>query len=88
MEIREILVTQKFARQYEKLPEKIRYEARAREAVFRGNVFDPRLATHKLHGKEKEAWAFSITRAYRIKFIFLKEQSVLFLEIGTHDIYI
>lgn len=45
------------------------------------------LKTHKLHGKEKDAYAFWINYSYRIKFIFLDVESVLFLDIGTHDVY-
>jgi plasmid maintenance system killer protein len=40
-----------------------------------------------LIGREKEAWAFWINYAYRIKFLFLNDEEVLFLDIGTHEIY-
>ena len=88
MHIDEIRVTRRFERQYKKLPKKIKTSAREKERVFRQNPFDVRLETHKLHGKEKEVWAFSVTHSFRIKFIFLTKGSVLFLEIGTHNIYI
>ena len=87
MTIAEIRVAPKFERQYKKLPKGIKVLAKEREFVFRDNPFDLRLETHKLHGKEKEVWAFSVTRSYRIKFIFLAKRSVLFLDIGTHEIY-
>lgn len=61
--------------------------AQQKEIVFKVNPFDPRLNTHKLHGKDKDAWAFSINRSHRIKFIFIDSLTVLFLEVGTHDIY-
>lgn len=88
MAIREIQISSKFERQYKKLPERIKQVAKEKESIFRKNPFDSRLDTHKLHGKEKEAWAFSITKSYRIKFIFLRKGSVLFLEVGTHNIYL
>ena len=88
MEIEEIRTTSKFEKQYRRLPAKIKKAAQEKEIIFRNNVFDSRLATHKLHGKDKEAWAFYVTpHSYRIKFIFLTPKSVLFLEIGTHSIY-
>ena len=59
--------------------------AKEKELIFRRNPFDARLNTHKLHGKDKECWAFSVIHAYRIKFIFLSDEEVLFLDIGTHD---
>lgn len=82
-----IRITSRFEKSYQKLPKRIQTEARRKEIVFRGDPFDPRLKTHKLHGKERDAWAFSITHSYRIKFLFLEDGSVLFLDIGTHDVY-
>ncbi|MEJ0053498.1 MAG: hypothetical protein WDN10_02110 [bacterium] len=49
--------------------------------------FLPSLGTHKLHGKDRGAWAFSIDRKYRIKFVFIAGDRILFLDVGTHDIY-
>jgi mRNA-degrading endonuclease YafQ of YafQ-DinJ toxin-antitoxin module len=87
MEIREIKISPLFERHYRKLPKEIKERAKRKEKIFRKNPFDPRLKTHKLHGKEKECWAFWIDYKYRIKFIFLSDEEVLFLDIGTHDIY-
>ena len=87
MSIRVIEVSSKFKRQYKKLSKRIKDAAKQKEFIFRNNPFDSRLDTHKLHGKEKEFWAFSIAGSYRIKFLFLNGDEVLFLEIGTHDIY-
>jgi mRNA-degrading endonuclease YafQ of YafQ-DinJ toxin-antitoxin module len=88
MRIEEIYTDRKFEKQYKKLPERIRALAKQKEILFKENPFDQRLSTHKLHGKDKEIWSFYITpRTYRIKFIFLTPKSVLFLEIGTHDVY-
>ena len=62
-------------------------QAESKEKVFRENPFHASLRTHKLSGKEKGVWAFWISYSYRIKFIFLAYEEVLFLEIGTHRIY-
>ena len=83
----QIRISRKFEKQYRKLPQAIKDFAKQKEAIFRENPFDPRLETHKLHNKEKETWAFSVNRSYRIIFIFLAVKHVLFLEIGMHDIY-
>lgn len=53
--------------------------------MFREDAFDPRLRTHHLHGEQKTSLAFWINHIYRIEFIFLTEEEVLFLNIGTHD---
>jgi plasmid maintenance system killer protein len=65
----------------------VKAEAKKKERTFRENPFDSMLRTHKLHGKEKDAYAFWINYSYRIKFIFLDEENVLLLDIGTHDVY-
>ena len=57
----------------------------AKEKIFVANPFDPRLATHKLHGKDKDHWSYSIDRKYRIKFLFLDNDDILYLTIGTHN---
>ncbi|MEK7576763.1 MAG: type II toxin-antitoxin system mRNA interferase toxin, RelE/StbE family [Patescibacteria group bacterium] len=87
MTVEKIRVSKLFEKQYKKLPAQIKELAKQKEFVFRANPFDSRLGIHKLHGKEKELWAFWINRSYRIKFAFLEKGRVLFLEIGTHEIY-
>jgi len=61
--------------------------AEKKESLFKADAFHPSLETHKLHGKDRDIWAFSINKKYRIKFVFLNEGAVLFVDIGTHDIY-
>lgn len=85
--IREVKYSTKFLKHVVLLPKEIVERAKNKERVFRANAFDPRLHTHKLHGEEKDAWAFWINYTYRIKFIFIGEETVLFLDIGTHTIY-
>ncbi len=69
------------------LPKKLIGLVEEKELIFKNNPFHPSLRTHKLHGKEKEVWAFSINYHYRIKFVFLADKHVLFMDIGLHDIY-
>ncbi|MDP3764390.1 MAG: type II toxin-antitoxin system mRNA interferase toxin, RelE/StbE family [bacterium] len=79
--------SKRFLRQLGRLPKHLVDQAQEKENIFKANPFDSRLNTHKLHGKDKNSWSFSITHKYRIKFIFLNDSTVLFLEVGTHDIY-
>jgi mRNA-degrading endonuclease YafQ of YafQ-DinJ toxin-antitoxin module len=53
---------------------------------FIKNPFDPRLRTHKLSGKLKDSWAFSVGRDLRVLFNFEDggKKAVLF-DIGSHD---
>ena len=65
MRIKTVQVTSLFEKHYRKLPKRVKEEARKKEPTFRDNPFDPTLRTHKLHGKEKEAYAFWISYSYR-----------------------
>lgn len=59
-----------------------------RTVLFQRNPFDSRLHTHKLHGKLKNLWSFSIDGKYRILFQFGKSKNeVIFLDVGDHDLY-
>jgi len=82
-----IKISPLFEKHYKKLSKDTKERAKEKEKLFRENPFHPVLNTHKLSGKEKESWVFWITYSYRIKFIFLNNDEVLFLDIGTHDIY-
>ncbi len=83
----EVHLTPQFEKKYRKLPKNIKLKAIERENIFRKNPYTLSLKTHKLVGKEKEFWSFSVNYSYRIKFVFLSENEVLFLDIGTHEIY-
>lgn len=76
-----------FKKSYKKLPIRIREKAKEKENIFRNNPFSPLLNTHKLKGNQKDLWAFWVSYSYRIKFIFLNDNEILFLDIGTHEIY-
>lgn len=80
-----LFTSPKFERNYKKLPTAIKVKAEEKEKIFVQNPFDSRLQTHKLHGKNRNLWAYSVDNRYRIKFIFLDDQRVLYLDIGTHD---
>ena len=75
-----------FKKSYRKLPNEIKTLAETREIIFRKNPFSPQLQTHKLHGKLKNQWSFSINNKYRIMFEFHK-LDITFLDISDHDLY-
>ncbi|MEK7514111.1 MAG: type II toxin-antitoxin system mRNA interferase toxin, RelE/StbE family [Patescibacteria group bacterium] len=77
----------KFAKEYKKLPGKIKRQAEKKEKIFRENPFDPRLKTHKLTGKLQEFWSFSVDYQHRIIFEFKSEKIIWFHSVGTHQIY-
>lgn len=52
--------------------------------IFISDPFDPGLRTHKLSGKLKDMWSFSVTYDVRVIFYF-EEDRVVFVDIGSHD---
>ena len=56
-----------------------------RVAWFASNPHDPRLRTHKLSGKLKEQWSFTVEYDVRVLFYFSTPTKVVFTDIGTHD---
>jgi len=82
-----IYYSSKFAKEYKKLPPKIKLLAEKKEKIFRQNPFDPRLKSHKLTGKLQEFWSFSIDHKHRIIFEFVNIKTVWFHSAGSHQIY-
>lgn len=80
-----LAVSPKYKRNYRKQSEAIKRTVIEREAIFLRNPHDARLETHKLHGKDRDAWAYSVTHKIRIKFLFISTNIVMYLDIGTHD---
>jgi mRNA-degrading endonuclease YafQ of YafQ-DinJ toxin-antitoxin module len=86
--IKRIKISSRYKKSFRVLDPKIQEKAIEKINIFRENPFDSRLKTHKLHGKDRDCWAFWIDYKFRIKFIFLSDNEVLFLDIGPHNIYI
>ena len=77
----------KFTRVYKKLPKQVKDKAEEKEKLFRKNPFDPKLKTHKLTGRLKKYWAFSVGYQCRIVFSLISKNKVRFHTIGSHSIY-
>jgi mRNA-degrading endonuclease YafQ of YafQ-DinJ toxin-antitoxin module len=52
---------------------------------FTIDPFDPSLKTHKLSGKLKDFWSFSIDYDARVLFYFTGDEKAVFVDIGSHD---
>jgi mRNA-degrading endonuclease YafQ of YafQ-DinJ toxin-antitoxin module len=52
---------------------------------FTVDPFDPSLKTHKLSGKLKEYWSFSVGYDERVLFYFTEDGKAVFVDIGSHD---
>jgi len=62
-------------------------EAKLRDkiVVFTNDPFDSALKTHKLAGKLNHYWSFSIEYDLRVIFYFENAETVVFVDLGTHD---
>ena len=85
--IRVVHVTSDFMKSYRKLPNHIQNLAIKKDQLFRQDAFSASLRTHKLKGPLEGYFAYSINHSYRVLFRFVKEDEVLCLDVGTHEIY-
>jgi mRNA-degrading endonuclease YafQ of YafQ-DinJ toxin-antitoxin module len=53
--------------------------------LFTANPFEPSLKTHKLSGKLKNVWSFSIDYDARVLLYFESDGNAVFIDIGSHD---
>ena len=53
--------------------------------LFTNNPFEPNLKTHKLSGKLKDLWSFSLEYDERVLFYFTDDGTAVFINIGNHD---
>lgn len=85
--IARVHVTPRFERAFRKLAVPLQHTATAKDQIFRQHPFDPRLKTHPLKGRLKSLWSYSIDYRHRVLFEFLAPDTVLYHDIGTHDVY-
>lgn len=86
--MRLVYYSSRFKKSLRKMPKFVTDAFRAKEGAFLENPFFSALETHKLHGKYREYWAFTVVGQYRVMFRFMKnERDVGLINIGTHEIY-
>lgn len=76
-----------FFKSLKKFPKSKLKFLKRQEEIFRENIFDSRLKTHKLKGELLNFYSFSITYHWRIIFHFENKDTVVFDSIGSHEIY-
>lgn len=52
---------------------------------FTLDPFEPSLKNHKLTGRLKDLWSFSVGYDERVLFYFTEEYKAVFVDIGSHD---
>jgi addiction module RelE/StbE family toxin len=68
-----------------KIDNELKFKVQEKVKIFCENQFESSLKTHKLHGKLKDYWAFSIDYNYRIVFRYGNNNKVYLINIGSHD---
>jgi addiction module RelE/StbE family toxin len=65
----------------------IEIEFWSRLELFINDPFNPKLKTHKLSGKLKDLWSFSLEYDLRVVFFFTKDKpkKAVFIDIGNHN---
>lgn len=76
-----------FVRDFKKLPTEIQEEAFLKIELFKDSKNHDRLKLHKLKGKLKDYYSFSVTYSHRIIFQYEASDEVVFVAIGDHDVY-
>lgn len=82
-----IIYSPRFNREYKKLPNKIKNLIEEKEQIFCKDPFNKKLKAHKLSGKFKGLWSFSVDYQYRIIFEFTNKSVIYLHSVGTHRIY-
>ncbi len=87
MTITQIEYSSNFVNQFKKLNPRLQRQAIKVEKLFKKDPSSPKLKAHKVSGKLKDLWTFSINYKGRIIFEFLGKGKVIFYKIGSHEIY-
>jgi mRNA-degrading endonuclease YafQ of YafQ-DinJ toxin-antitoxin module len=81
-----IVYASKFKKSLKKLPNFLVEKVVEKIILFENNFSHPSLDAHKLHGRLKNQWSFSIDKKHRALFEF-DQDNVILLDVGDHDVY-
>lgn len=85
--VSKIVYSSRFEKSFQHLQPWTKLLALKKDRLFRQNLFHPSLETHKLGGKFEGTWAYSINKDFRVHFYFLSDDIVVYVNLGTHEIY-
>ena len=76
-----------FVREFKKLPTELQEEALDKIELFKNVENHKKLKVHKLQGKLRNFYSFSVTYSHRIVFSYESKEEIVFLAIGDHSVY-
>ncbi len=83
----EVYFSEQFLKKLDRLERDVKEEVYAKTEKFRHLSNHPMLKVHKLHGKMKDKYSFSVSYKIRITFKYITKNSVVFLTVGDNNIY-
>ena len=79
-----VIYTKDFHKSLKKKDKFVQQKARERIRLFREDPFNKVLNNHSLGGEHRGKRSFNVTGDYRIIFYYIDENTVCFIDIGTH----
>jgi len=76
-----------FVRDFKRLPSAVQEEAFDKIELFKDTNNHEKLKVHKLKGRLRDFYSFSVTYSHRIVFGYEAKNEVVCIAIGDHDIY-
>ncbi len=77
--------TAKFLRMYKGLEQRLKEEVKEKISLFRSEKNHASLKIHRLHGRFKSCFSFTINYKIRIVFKYEDKKTVNLLYVGSHD---
>lgn len=77
----------KFLRLFKKLPLDLQDEVIEKIELFKNHDNHQSLKVHKLNGRLKKFYGFSVNYKNRIVFEYISENEVALLAVGDHEVY-
>ena len=76
-----------FVRQFNKLDPELQQEVEEKIELFKDKGSHKQLKIHKLHGRLKDRYSFSVNYKFRIIFTRLSKNEIVLLAVGNHSVY-
>lgn len=82
-----IIETARFRKSLNNLDKLNLQQAKKKFQLFFTNLFHQSLKTEKLKPNHKNIWSFRVNKKIRVIFTFGFDETIILLDIGSHDIY-